>query len=100
MKFFTNFFFFNLLAELCAEPHGGQDPRSRAHTSLVVVLVIVVISTLMAMAFFIYKRSPRPLPTFDNPLYFDGEQSQPDVVDTNKLIENAEVEHQEPIITL
>lgn len=90
----------HLLAEFCAEPHGGQDPRSRTHTSLVVVLIITVISTLMVIAFFLYKKSPRPLPTFDNPLYFDSERSQPDVVDTNKLIENAEAENPEPIITL
>uniref|UniRef100_A0A3Q3W748 Uncharacterized protein n=1 Tax=Mola mola TaxID=94237 RepID=A0A3Q3W748_MOLML len=83
-------------------PHGGQDPRSRAHTSLIYVLIITAISTLMIIAFFIYKKNPRPLPTFTNPLYFDSERSQPDVVDTNKLIENAEVEAEdpEPIITL
>ncbi|XP_051266208.1 macrophage mannose receptor 1 [Dicentrarchus labrax] len=82
------------------EPHGGQDPHSRVHTSLIVVLMITLVSTLMVIAFFVYKRSPRPLPTFDNPLYFDSERSQPDVVDTNKLIENAEVENPEPILTI
>ncbi|XP_034742579.1 macrophage mannose receptor 1b isoform X3 [Etheostoma cragini] len=82
------------------EPHGGQDPRSRVHMSLIVVLIIAITSTLIVVAFFFYKKSPRPLPTFDNPLYFDSERSQPDVVDTNKLIENAEVENPEPIITL
>ncbi|XP_076601688.1 macrophage mannose receptor 1b [Chaetodon auriga] len=87
-------------AESKAEPHGGQNPHSRAHSSLVVVLIITAISTLIAVGFFLYKRSPRPLPTFDNPLYFDSERSQPDVVDTNKLIENAEAENPEPIITL
>ncbi|XP_041804547.1 macrophage mannose receptor 1-like [Chelmon rostratus] len=90
----------SLDSESNPEPHGGQDPRSRAHSSLVVVLIITAISTLIAIAFFLYKRSPRPLPTFDNPLYFDSERSQPDVVDTNKLIENAEAENPEPIITL
>ncbi|XP_070700689.1 macrophage mannose receptor 1-like [Pempheris klunzingeri] len=83
-----------------AEPHGGQDPRSRVHTSLIVVLIIIITSVLMVIAFFLYKKSPRPLPTFDNPLYFDSERSQPDVVDTNKLIENAEEINSEPIITL
>nr|XP_046265197.1 macrophage mannose receptor 1-like [Scatophagus argus] len=82
------------------EPHGGEDPRNRAHTSLLVVLIITAVSTLMVTAFFLYKKSPRPLPTFDNPLYIDSERSQPDVVDTNKLIENAEAENPEPIITL
>lgn len=90
----------NPLLCACAEPHGGQDPRGRVHTSLIVVLVITLVSTLMVVAFFIYKKSPRTLPTFDNPLYFDRERSQPDVVDTNKLIENAEEENLEPIISL
>ncbi|XP_028988342.1 macrophage mannose receptor 1 [Betta splendens] len=86
--------------ETKTEPHGGPDHRRRAHTTLVVVLVIIITSTLIAAAFFFYKRSPGSLPTFDNPLYLDSQRSQPDVVDTNKLIENAEVEHPEPIITL
>lgn len=89
-----------MFGQFCPEPHGGQDPRNRVHTTLVVVLIITMISTLMATAFFLYKKSPRLLPAFDNPLYFDSERSQPDVVDTNKLIENAEVENPEPIITL
>uniref|UniRef100_A0AAQ6IAX8 Mannose receptor, C type 1b n=1 Tax=Anabas testudineus TaxID=64144 RepID=A0AAQ6IAX8_ANATE len=72
----------------------------RVHTTLVVVLIIIITSTLIVVAFFFYKKSPRPLPTFDNPLYFDGQRSTPDVVDTNKMIENAEVENPEPIITL
>uniref|UniRef100_A0AAQ5XL32 Mannose receptor, C type 1b n=3 Tax=Amphiprion ocellaris TaxID=80972 RepID=A0AAQ5XL32_AMPOC len=80
------------------EPHGGQDQRSRVHTSLVVVLIITITSTLMVVAFFLYKKSPRPLPTFENPLYFNSEPSPPDVVDTNKMIENAE--NPEPILTL
>uniref|UniRef100_A0A8C3ALJ6 Mannose receptor, C type 1b n=1 Tax=Cyclopterus lumpus TaxID=8103 RepID=A0A8C3ALJ6_CYCLU len=82
------------------ENYNCQDPRGRVHTSLIVVLIITISSTLIVVAFFIYKKSPRPLPTFDNPLYFDSERSQPDVVDTNKLIENAEVENPEPMITL
>lgn len=86
---------------ICAEPHGpNDDPQSRVHTSLVVVLIIAIISSLTVVAFYLYKKSPIPLPTFDNPLYFDSERSKPDVVDTNKLIENAEVENSDPIITL
>ncbi|KAM3604133.1 uncharacterized protein V6R79_006931 [Siganus canaliculatus] len=80
------------------EPHGGGDNQRRVHTSLVVVMIIIAISTVVAGGFFVYKKSPRPMPTFDNPLY--SERSQPDVVDTNKLIENAEMENPEPIITL
>ncbi|XP_053185960.1 macrophage mannose receptor 1-like [Scomber japonicus] len=82
------------------EPHRQKGDGSRAHTSLIVVLIIVITSTLIVTAFFFYKKSPRPLPTFDNPLYFGNERSQPDVVDTNKLIEKAEEENPEPIISL
>ncbi|KAM4552770.1 macrophage mannose receptor 1-like isoform 2-T2 [Odontesthes bonariensis] len=81
-----------------SQPHTDKDRSSRAHTSLIVVLLITITSTLIVVAFFFYKKSPRPLPTFDNPLYFNSEPPQPDVVDTNKLIENAE--NPEPILTL
>lgn len=87
----------NLLVD-SAEP--GPDTRSRVHTSLIVVLIITITSTLIVVAIFIYKRSPHTLPTFENPLYFGGQRSQPDVVDTNKLIENAEEENPEPIVSL
>uniref|UniRef100_UPI003AAF93A9 macrophage mannose receptor 1-like n=1 Tax=Centroberyx gerrardi TaxID=166262 RepID=UPI003AAF93A9 len=70
--------------------HLILDPRHRVRTSLAVVLVITVIAILAVIGFFLYKKSGRHLPTFDNPLYFDGERPQPDVVDTSKLIENAE----------
>ncbi|XP_034038866.1 macrophage mannose receptor 1-like [Thalassophryne amazonica] len=77
-----------------------ESLRRRLHTSLTVVLVITAISTLAVVAFFIYKRPHPLLSTFDNPLYFDSERSQPDVVDTNKLIEKADEVNPEPIITL
>uniref|UniRef100_A0A673AFI2 Macrophage mannose receptor 1-like n=1 Tax=Sphaeramia orbicularis TaxID=375764 RepID=A0A673AFI2_9TELE len=93
-------------AYICETPKGKvittgpQDRQNRAHASLVVVLVIMVISCLIVVAIFIYKKAPRPLPTFENPLYVENERPQPDVVDTNKLIEKAEEETPEPIITL
>uniref|UniRef100_A0A1A8MEC8 Macrophage mannose receptor 1-like n=2 Tax=Nothobranchius pienaari TaxID=704102 RepID=A0A1A8MEC8_9TELE len=80
------------------EPHGGVDPQSRVRTSLIVVMLIAIISTITVVAIWFHGRSPRPFPTFENPLYFNNEQAQPDVVDTNKLIEN--VENSEPILTL
>ncbi|XP_015227054.1 PREDICTED: macrophage mannose receptor 1-like [Cyprinodon variegatus] len=85
-----------------SKQEGGDNLRSRVHTSLVVVMLIAIFSTLMVVAFMVYKRSPRSFPTFDNPLYFNGDKSPPDVVDTNKLIENAELpsEKLEPILTL
>ncbi|XP_017266596.1 macrophage mannose receptor 1-like [Kryptolebias marmoratus] len=80
------------------ESQKDVDRRSRVHTTLVVVLLVIIISSLMVVAFFLYKRSPRPFPTFENPLYFNNDKSPPDVIDTNKLIENAE--NNEPILTL
>lgn len=80
------------------EPRGPGESQSRVHSSLVVILIIVIISSLVAAAIFFYKKSPRSLPTFENPLY--SERSQPDVVDTNKLIEKAEEDNPEPIISL
>ncbi|KAM4605239.1 macrophage mannose receptor 1b [Polymixia lowei] len=81
-----------------------EDVRHRVHTSLAVILVITVISILAFVAFFLYKKSGRPLPTFENPLYFKGEPPQEDLADTNKLIENQFIERDEenpePIITL
>lgn len=60
----------------------------------------MITSTLIVVAFFLYKKSSRPFTPFDNPLYFGGQQSKPDVVDNKKLIENEEVENPVPIITL
>ena len=80
-----------------------KHQRHRGHSALVVVLVFIVLSVLAVTAFLLYKKSGRPLPTFDkfdNPLYFNREHSQPDVIDTNKLVEKAEVENPAPIITL
>uniref|UniRef100_A0A8C9WXJ1 Mannose receptor, C type 1b n=1 Tax=Sander lucioperca TaxID=283035 RepID=A0A8C9WXJ1_SANLU len=87
-------------AYICETPKVMPEDSGSKAGNLIVVLIIAITSTLIVIAFFLYKKSPRPLPTFDNPLYFDSERSQPDVVDTNKLIENAEVENPEPIITL
>lgn len=81
-----------------AGSNGDQAHQTRVHTTVVVVLVITITSTLVVIAFFLYKKSPGPFPTFENPLYFNGERSQPDVLDTNKLIENAE--NPEPVLTL
>uniref|UniRef100_A0A674P6A3 Mannose receptor, C type 1b n=1 Tax=Takifugu rubripes TaxID=31033 RepID=A0A674P6A3_TAKRU len=89
-----------MFAVSSTEFRTGRDSQGRGHTSLIVVLIIVAVCSLAAGAFIIYKKSPRLIPTFDNPLYFESDRTQPDVVDTNRLIENAEVENTEPIITL
>ena len=78
--------------------------KQRAHTSLVVVVIVFFLAGIAALAIFIFKKSGRsfPKPAFENPLYFNRECPKPDVVDTNQLIENAEKdeEDQAPIITL
>ncbi|CAL8367040.1 unnamed protein product [Boreogadus saida] len=86
-----------------AATHTTQSQK-RAHTSLVVVVIVCFLAGMAALAIFIFKKSGRsfPKPAFENPLYFNRECTKPDVVDTNQLIENAEKdeEDQAPIITL
>ncbi|CAL8279713.1 unnamed protein product [Lota lota] len=91
-------------AYICKTPkrsHKTQN-QNRAHTSLVVVVVLGFLCGMASLAFFIFKKSGRSLPTFENPLYYNGERPQPDLVDTNQLIENAEQDEEDPapIITL
>ncbi|XP_038573590.1 macrophage mannose receptor 1-like [Micropterus salmoides] len=82
------------------------DPRHRGHTALTVVLVITGIAIGAVVAFFLFVKSGQRLPilegliTFDNPLFFSNERFQSDVVDTNKLVENAEEENPEPLIRM
>lgn len=66
---------------------------------MAVVLVIIGIAMGTAIAFFLFKKSGRRLPipekltTFDNPLFFNNERSQNNLVATNKLAVNAEEEN-------
>uniref|UniRef100_A0A8C5CCB1 Mannose receptor, C type 1b n=1 Tax=Gadus morhua TaxID=8049 RepID=A0A8C5CCB1_GADMO len=98
-------------AYICKTPKGMSilsshtiQSKQRAHTSLVVVVIVFFLAGIAALAIFIFKKSGRsfPKPAFENPLYFNRECPKPDVVDTNQLIENAEKdeEDQAPIITL
>ncbi|XP_029309225.1 macrophage mannose receptor 1-like [Cottoperca gobio] len=87
-------------------PSSVFDLRQRGHTALAVVAVLTGIATGAVIAFLLFKKfAPRlsfpvKLTTFDNPLFFSNERSQPGVVDTNKLVENAEEENPEPLITV
>ncbi|XP_035526281.1 macrophage mannose receptor 1-like [Morone saxatilis] len=78
----------------------------RGHMALVVVGVITAIAIGAVIALFIFKKKGHRLPvidkltTFDNPLFFNNEQLEPGVVDTNKLVENAEEENPEPLLTV
>uniref|UniRef100_A0A8D0CPC0 Mannose receptor, C type 1b n=1 Tax=Sander lucioperca TaxID=283035 RepID=A0A8D0CPC0_SANLU len=80
------------------------DPQTRGHIILAVVLAITVIAIVIAL--FLFKKSglrlpiPERLSTFDNPLFFNNERSQPDLVDTNKLVANAEEENSGSVITV
>lgn len=70
------------------------------------VLVIAAISTGTGIALFLFKKSghrlpvPEKLSTFDNPLFFNNERSKSDLVDTNKLVANAEEENPGAVITV
>ncbi|XP_044077016.1 macrophage mannose receptor 1-like [Siniperca chuatsi] len=75
------------------------DPQTRGHIILAVVLVITAVAIGMVIVLFLFKKSgrtlriPEKLTTFDNPLFFNNERSRPDLVDTSKLVENAEEEN-------
>ncbi|XP_042352885.1 macrophage mannose receptor 1-like isoform X2 [Plectropomus leopardus] len=75
------------------------DPQTHGHMILAVVLVITAIAIGVVITLFLFKKSGRrlpmsqKLPTFDNPLFFNNEQSQTGLVDTNKLVAYAEEEN-------
>ncbi|XP_059201009.1 macrophage mannose receptor 1-like [Centropristis striata] len=83
-----------------------EEQKTRGRVTLAVVLVITVMAIGIATAWFFFKKSggrlpiPEKLSTFDNPLFFNNERSPPDLVDTNKLVENAEEENPAPVITV
>ncbi|KAM4727472.1 macrophage mannose receptor 1-like [Anableps anableps] len=83
-------------------------PQSRAHTALTAILVIAGIAVGAGIAFFLFKKSgrhipsipvPRGLTAFDNPL-FSNNRSQPDLVDSKKLVGNADEDNTQPVITI
>ncbi|XP_070700688.1 macrophage mannose receptor 1-like [Pempheris klunzingeri] len=83
------------------------NPKTRGHLILAVVLVILTLVIGTVIILFLFKKSGRHLPipeklrTFDNPLFFNNDQS--DLVDTNKLVANEEAtaeENPEPVITV
>lgn len=81
------------------------DLRHRGHIALTVVLVITGITIVAVGAFILVKKGHRlPIPdnlnTFDNPLFFSNEQSTADVIDPTELVQNAEDESTEPVVTM
>ncbi|XP_030257783.1 macrophage mannose receptor 1-like [Sparus aurata] len=82
------------------------NPQHPGHVTGVVVAVIIGLAIIGAVVFFLFKKNGHRLPipgkltTFDNPLFFSNGQSQADTVDKTQLVENAEEENPEPIITI
>ncbi|XP_054882841.1 macrophage mannose receptor 1-like, partial [Poeciliopsis prolifica] len=90
------------------KPNVAIDPQGRGHTALVAVFVIAGIAMGAGIAFFLFKKSGRqmtliPIPggltAFDNPL-FSSNQSQKNLVDTKKLLGNADEDNSQPVITI
>lgn len=69
--------------------------HDRGHIFLAVAVVIAGIAMGAILAFFLFKKSvylspiPVTVTSFANPLLFSNDQSQSDVADSNKLLENA-----------
>lgn len=103
MYFTQNSFCWSWFALICAGP-SPKHP-SRGHIVLAVVVIIVGIAMGAVIAFFLFRKSghrvpiPDTLTNFANPLFFSNDQSQADVADTKKLVENEEEKNPEPIIT-
>ncbi|KAF3858065.1 hypothetical protein F7725_011266 [Dissostichus mawsoni] len=89
---------------ICKTPQG--DPPQHGHIALAVVMSIILIATGAVIAFLLYRKFAHRLSirvnlnTFDNPLFFSREKSQTGVVDTEKLVENAEEDSPEPVVSV
>ncbi|XP_070829826.1 macrophage mannose receptor 1-like [Chaetodon trifascialis] len=87
-------------------PKTTEEHQNRGHSVLAALLIITGLAVGTAIVLFLYKKSGRHLPipekltTFDNPLFFNNERAQPDLVDTNKLVANAEEENAGPVVTV
>uniref|UniRef100_A0A7N9AS74 Mannose receptor, C type 1b n=1 Tax=Mastacembelus armatus TaxID=205130 RepID=A0A7N9AS74_9TELE len=98
---------------ICKTPKGetiilnrtSKEPQTRSHIILAVVLIITAIVT-GTVIIFLFKKSgsrlliPEKLTTFDNPLFFSNERAQTNMVDTAKLVANAEEENPGPTVTV
>ncbi|KAM9349892.1 macrophage mannose receptor 1-like [Symphorus nematophorus] len=67
----------------------AMHPQTAGNTPLIVGLVITVIALVAVILLLVFKKSGRrfPIPkrssAIDNPLFFNNEQSQPHLIDTN-----------------
>lgn len=77
---------------ICTASSSPVDTQSRGHVILAAVLLITAIAIGIFIVLFLFKKSGRHLPvpekttTFDNPVFVSNEQSQQDLVDTNKVV--------------
>lgn len=82
------------------------DPQANGQVILPAVLVITVIAIGTVIIFLIIKKSGCHLPllkkssTFDNPLFFNNEQSQPNLVESNNMAANGEKEEPGSAVTV
>lgn len=78
--------------------------QARGHNILAAVLIISALVTGTVIILFLFKRSgyrphiPEKLYAFDNPLF--SSRTQPDLVDTNKLVATAAEENSGSVITV
>uniref|UniRef100_A0AAQ6IHY3 Mannose receptor, C type 1b n=1 Tax=Anabas testudineus TaxID=64144 RepID=A0AAQ6IHY3_ANATE len=83
----------------------NRNDEIRPHNIFDLMPAWVTCSSVMIIAFFLFRKSghrvpiPDTLTNFANPLFFSNDQSQADVADTKKLVENEEEKNPEPIIT-
>ncbi|XP_069548054.1 macrophage mannose receptor 1-like [Brachyistius frenatus] len=88
------------------KPSPSAPGLPHDHPGFISLVVLLVIAGIAVVAvFFLYKKFGHHLPipdeltTFDNPL-FSIKRSPPELIDTKQLLENAEEENTESVMTL
>lgn len=73
---------------------------------MAVVLIITGLAAGTVLALFFFKKSGHYLPihnrltNFDNPLFFGNNRTQPGLVDSKTLVENADEDNTLPVINI
>ncbi|XP_017266613.1 macrophage mannose receptor 1-like [Kryptolebias marmoratus] len=87
-------------------PNIRLIPSVRGRIILAIMLVIAGLAVGTVVAFFLLKKSGRHLPipnnktNFENPLFFSNNPSKPGLVDRKTLVETADEENTQPVITI
>uniref|UniRef100_A0A3Q0R9F3 Mannose receptor, C type 1b n=1 Tax=Amphilophus citrinellus TaxID=61819 RepID=A0A3Q0R9F3_AMPCI len=96
--------FWNIRPYICkTHKEIGLPDHQRVHIGLAVALVIVGTAVVAVTAIIFFKKFDHQLPvrnTFDNPLFFSSMVSQPELVDTNILVENAAEKDTDNLISI